>query len=227
MAALTAAIIGASVLGAAATVDAANKNAKAAKQTAATNAATIDKTQTANTELFKPYVDRGNAAGDAINKFLGLNGTTAQDKAFDTYKDSTGYKFQLQSGTDAIASNKAASGLLKSGATLKALNKYGQDVASTYTQNYLANLGNQQTAGLSAASGNASSNSNAAGMSVNNSNNALANQTQSTTDKANALTNLLGNAVSAYSYGKGQSSYGTASSSAGTRTASPWYTAQA
>lgn len=211
MAALTAAIIGASIVGAAATTNAANKNAKAAKQAAATNAATIDKTQTANTELFKPYVDRGNAAGAAINSFLGLNGTQAQDKAFDTYKDSTGYQFQMDSGTDAVNSNKAAQGLLKSGAAAKALTKYGQGVASTYTQNYLSNLGTQQTAGLSAAGNNAASNSNAAGMSVQNNNNALAGQTQATTDSANALTNLLGNAVSAYGYSKGQSSYKTAS----------------
>lgn len=211
MAALTAAIIGASVLGAAATTSAANKNAKAAKQAAATNAATIDKTQTANTALFKPYVGRGNAAGDAINSFLGLNGTTAQDKAFDAYKDSAGYKFTLEGGSDAIASNKAASGMLKSGSALKALNTYGQNTANTYTQNYLNNLSGQQTAGLSAASGNANSNSNAAGMAVNNNNNALQAQTQSTTDSTNALTNLLGNAVSAYGYSKGQSSYKTAS----------------
>jgi len=197
MAALTAAIIGASIVGAAATTNAANKNAKAAKQTAATNAATIDK-------------DRGNAAGTAINSFLGLNGTQSQDKAFDAYKDSTGYQFQMDSGTDAVNSNKAAMGLLKSGAAAKALTKYGQGVASTYTQNYLTNLGGQQSAGLSAAGSNAASNSSATGMNVNNNNNALAGQTQATTDSTNALTNLLGNAVSAYGYSKGQSSYKTA-----------------
>ena len=211
MAALTAAIIGASVLGAAATKSAADKNAKAATKAAATNAATIDKTQAANTELFKPTVDRGNKAGEAINSFLGLSGGADQSQAFDAYKKSTGYNFALKSGSDDIASNKAASGLLKSGATLKALNAYGQNTANTYTQNYLSNLSGQQSAGLTAAGNNAASNSNAAGMSVANTNNALNAQTQSNTDNANSLTNLLGNAVSAYGGYKGLSTYGSPS----------------
>lgn len=187
----------------------ANANKQAAGHTANVNAQTIADTKTENNALFAPTIARGDQAGSAINNFLGLNGSQPQSDAFDAYKGSTGYQFQLNSGSDAIASNRAASGLLKSGSTLKALNKYGQDVASTYTQNYLSDLGGQQSAGLGAAGNNAASNSSAAGMSVGNQNNLLANQTQARNDSSNALTNLVGNLVSAYSYGKGQSSYGT------------------
>lgn len=201
------AVVIAAGIGAAATVYASNKAASASKKAAAQNAATIDKTQAANNALYDPYIKRGNAAGDAINNFLGLNGTQGQDNAFDAYKKSTGYQFQIDSGSDAIASNKAAQGLLKSGSTLKGLTTYGQNVASTTTQNYLNNLSGQQGVGANAAGGNASSNSNAAGMQVANTNNALSNQTDSISATSNALTNLLGQASSAYNYSKGMSSY--------------------
>ncbi len=220
------AIIGAAVLGAGATMYSANANRQAAGHAANVNAQTIKDTQETNTSLFEPYTERGNKAGDAINDFLGLNGTQGQNEAFDNYKNSTGYQFQLKSGSDAINTNRAASGLLKSGATLKSLEKYGQNVANTYSQNYLSNLQGQQSAGLSAAGGNAASNSNAAGMSVNNQN-ALASQTiGANTDASNAFQNLLGNAVSAYGYGKGQSSYGSADGGAKQPSAamSPWKT---
>lgn len=68
--------------------------------------------------------------------------------AFDQYQNSTGHQFRLQSGSDAISSNRATSGLLKSGSTLKALTKYGQDVGTGDFNNYLSQLSGQQSAGL-------------------------------------------------------------------------------
>lgn len=76
--------------------------------------------------------------------------TTAQS-AFDQYENSTGHQFRLQTGSNAIASNKATSGLLKSGSALKALTQYGQDLGTQDFQGYLGNLQTQQGAGLSGA----------------------------------------------------------------------------
>lgn len=70
--------------------------------------------------------------------------------AFNNYKNSTGYNFQLDEGTNAIASNAAARGLLNSSATAKAMTKYGQNLASTTFNNYLAQLGGIGTAGQNA-----------------------------------------------------------------------------
>jgi hypothetical protein len=208
---LATAIIGSAIIGGAVATNAANQNRKAAEKAAATNAATIKETKTENTALLKPYSERGNAAGERLNAFLGLSGSQEQDRAFQRYQDSTGYQFQLKSGADAINSNLATKGLLKSGSALKSLTKYGQNVGNTYAQNYLGNLQTQQGVGLSAAGQNAATNSNAAGMSVNNQNALTGQQIQSNTDNGNALTNLLGNAVSAYGFTKGQSSYGSSS----------------
>jgi hypothetical protein len=61
--------------------------------------------------------------------------------AFDQYLNSTGYKFQLGQGQQAIASSAAAGGLLNSGATAKALEQYGQNLGSSYFSNYLGQLG--------------------------------------------------------------------------------------
>lgn len=199
----------AGVVGAVSSKNASDKANKAAKNAAAANAAAIQGTQTANNALYAPYEQRGNAAGDAINAFLGVGGGAAQAGAYDQYKQSTGYQSNMKAGSDAIASNRAAQGLLKSGATLKALTKFGQDTNANYTNSYLSALGNQQSAGLNAAQGNANSNSGLLNSSTNN-NNALANaQGQAAYNNANTINDLLGNAVSAYGSSKGQSSYGT------------------
>lgn len=209
--ALPLAIVGAAGLGYAATTTAANDAKKASETATSTNATTIANTQAANTAIEQPYEDRGNAAGNELNAFLGLDGTSGQDQAYSDYLNSTGEKFQLDQGSAAIDANASTSGLLKSGSTLKALDKYGQNVASTYSQNYLSDLATQQSAGAQAAGTNVSSNSAAAGANVANVNTGLQNTTAASTASTNALTNLLGQVTSAYGYSQGQSSYASGS----------------
>src|SRR5262245_17393683 len=50
---------------------------------------------------------------------------------------SPGYDFRMSEGTKAIDRSAAARGSLNSGATLKALDRYGQGVASDEYSNYL------------------------------------------------------------------------------------------
>lgn len=50
---------------------------------------------------------------------------------------SPGYDFRLKEGLNAIESSASARGNVLSGATLKALNRYGQDYASNEYQNFL------------------------------------------------------------------------------------------
>lgn len=66
-------------------------------------------------------------------------GVSAPD-AFQGYQGSTGYQFQLGQGLNAINSNAAAKGLMGSGGTAKALEQYGQNLASTTFNNYLTQL---------------------------------------------------------------------------------------
>jgi hypothetical protein len=94
---------------------------------------------------------------------LGLGGDAkAQQAAFDTWKNSTGFDFQLQTGADAVASNKATQGLLRSGSAAKSLTKFGQDLGSTYFGNYLNALSGQQQVGLTATGAMAGNNTGAA-----------------------------------------------------------------
>lgn len=66
-----------------------------------------------------------------------------------------GYQFQLQQGLNSVQGSAASSGMLNSGNVLTALNKYGQDYASTQLQNQElllaqlsgANVGSPGTAG--------------------------------------------------------------------------------
>lgn len=82
------------------------------------------------------------ATQNAIAGLLGTGGNAAQaQQAFNNYKNSVGYKFQLNQGAQAIDTNAATSGMLDSGATLKGLNAYGQNLASTTFNNYLGQLG--------------------------------------------------------------------------------------
>ncbi len=76
----------------------------------------------------------------------------AANDAFNIFKNSTGYQFRVNEGMNALNSGYAGSGLLQSGAALKALDDYRQNMASNEFGNYMAYLGNQQGVGLSAGS---------------------------------------------------------------------------
>ena len=98
------------------------------------------------------YVPAGGRANAAIESLLGVNGDpTAFNNAFANYRDSTGYNFQLGEGQRAITTNAAARGLLNSGGYAKAITKYGQNLAATTFDNYLAKLGGLSTQGLQGA----------------------------------------------------------------------------
>lgn len=78
--------------------------------------------------------------------------TEAARAAFDQFRNSTGYQFRLGQGMDAVNSGYAGAGTLKSGAAMKAINDYGQNMASGEFANYMGMLGNQQGVGFNAAS---------------------------------------------------------------------------
>lgn len=96
-------------------------------------------------------ISGGSAANDATQQLLGLKPlSSGTASAFDNYLKSTGYNFQLKSGSDAITTSNAAKGLLNSGGTLKALDEYGQNLGSNYFSNYLGQLGNVGSQGYNA-----------------------------------------------------------------------------
>lgn len=102
---------------------------------------------------YAPQVAQGGQASNALAGLLGVGGDPAAAQAgFQNYIGSTGYQFQLGEGQDAITNNAATTGLLNSGATLKATQKFGQQLAGNYFQQYLSQLGGLSELGQGAGS---------------------------------------------------------------------------
>ena len=104
-----------------------------------------------NSTQNQQYQANGTAANAAQSQLLGLTPITdSTQNGYNNYLNSTGYNFNLQQGTNAIASQGAASGLLNSGGTAKGLEAYGQNLGSQYFNNYLNQLGGVSAAGQQA-----------------------------------------------------------------------------
>lgn len=116
---------------------------------------------------------------------------------------SPGYQFRFDEGQRGINANRAASGMLQSGDTLKALTRYGQDYASNEYNTQLnqlfsvAGLGQTATGQGNALAGNYAS-------AVGQNNQAASNALQSSYGtQANAWNNALGTIGGIASYGLG------------------------
>ena len=104
----------------------------------------------------QPYTSAGTSALTAQQNLLGLNGaagTGAQQQAFDNFNNSTGYQFGLNQGLNAINSNAYANGNADSGATLKALQDRGSQLANQQFNQYYSDLNGLGSQGLSAYQG--------------------------------------------------------------------------
>jgi hypothetical protein len=103
-------------------------------------------------EIVNQSQDMSGQAMGLISGLLGLGGDqAAADKAFEQFKDSSGYQFRMDEGMGAITNSRAARGILNSGATSKELMKYGQNLASDEFSNYLGQVGGVVGQGLTSA----------------------------------------------------------------------------
>lgn len=103
-----------------------------------------------------PFAEGGGRANEAILGALGQGEPGAQDEAFQNFLGSTGFRSQLQAGSQAITGSAASRGLISSGATLKRQTQFGQNLAQGGFSNFLSQLGSVAGRGLSAAQGQAS-----------------------------------------------------------------------
>ena len=71
--------------------------------------------------------------------------------AFRTFLDNSDYGFQFQGGANKINSGYAGAGTLQSGAAMKGLERFRQNLQSGYRGEFLNALGNQQGVALTAA----------------------------------------------------------------------------
>ncbi len=168
-------------------------------------------TYESNKALIQPEIDRGSAAADALQGFLGLGGDPARiQSALQTYLGSTGYQFDRQQGLGAVEQSKAAEGLYNSGAAEKALAAYGAGLAQTYGQTYASDLASVAQTGAGAINA-------LTGAAANNANQQQSNNSAATSVgagagliSANAINTLIAQGLNAYALTRGQSSFATA-----------------
>lgn len=130
----------------------ANKQAKAATQAANTQLEASREATQVQKDMYDqtrkdlmPYANAGRSSLSQLMGQMGPNGYFNQTyDGQDIYSDPS-YQFRLNEGLDAVQSGAAAQGGLLSGATLKALQGYGQDMASQEYQNAYNRFNADQT----------------------------------------------------------------------------------
>jgi hypothetical protein len=170
--------IGAGVLGSVLSSKSQSKAAKTAANTqaqvASQNNALAANIYGQNREALSPFMARGNAAGNALNDMLGIGqpGTmqsfgdgdrflgspmagSANPGGMDPFRQfiqNSDYGFQFGEGANRINSGYAGAGTLQSGAAMKDMERFRQNLQSGYRGEFMNALGNQQGVGLSGAS---------------------------------------------------------------------------
>ena len=129
-----------------------NKQVKAAQNAANIQAAAADKSSQIQKDMFEqvrgdlnPYRTAGS---DALAQLMGKmqpNGFFNQTYQGQDIYDDPSYQFRVNQGNNAIQGGAAAQGGLLSGATLKALQNYGQEAASQEYQNAYNRFNADQT----------------------------------------------------------------------------------
>lgn len=129
----------------------AKKEAKAIKESTASQINYLTGNRDYQYNLNAPAISGGNSADARIQALLNLGGDAAGASAgFDAFRDSTGYQFRRDQGLDAINQHGFAGGTGMSGATLKAGERYGQNIASDEFLRYLQELGGVSATGANA-----------------------------------------------------------------------------
>lgn len=91
------------------------------------------------TSEYQPWTQNAGDIQGTLEGLLGIGGN--QQQAIDNFRNAPGYQSGLKEGIGAIDSSQTAHGLGQSGATLKALDQFGQDYADKGFNNYFTQLG--------------------------------------------------------------------------------------
>ena len=130
----------------------ANQQAKAAQNAAKTQAKAADKASQIQKDMFdqvrsdlNPYRTAGSDALAQLMGGMGQDGQFMKTYSGQDIYDDPSYQFRVNQGNNAIQGSAAAQGGLLSGATLKALQNYGQESASQEYQNAYNRFNADQT----------------------------------------------------------------------------------
>jgi hypothetical protein len=122
---------------AAATIGSSLLGASSARSAAKTQAASADRAAQLERDMFERNVELNapfrEAGVNALNKLVPL--TDYQNFGMDQFQADPGYAFRMSEGMKGLERSAAARGGLLSGATLKGIQRFGQDLASNEYQN--------------------------------------------------------------------------------------------
>jgi len=94
-------------------------------------------------ESLQPFSGVGTSALDQLALSLGLptsTGETPDGRDFSEFFKSPGFQFRLDEGVKAVERSAASRGLLQSGAGIKAVQRFGEGLASSEFNNYFNQL---------------------------------------------------------------------------------------
>lgn len=194
-----AAVVGAAVIGAGATMIAGSKAAKAQKNAANAQIAYAERRDEQTRTDYAPWRQVGASALDRLAGEYGLNGQPASSQ----FTTSPGYEFRRDEGIKAVERSAASRGLLGSGAAVKAVERFAEGNAASEYGDYWNRL-----SGL-AGTGQAATNSTAqAGMGytsmINNATQQAGNaRASSYANTGSAINTGINNVLSAYLYSRG------------------------
>lgn len=141
-----------SALAASSTKKAANTAAASADRTATMNNALAREIYGKNEGYLAPYVQSGLQPNALMAGAMGYGDQGAYRDAFKNFLSNSDYAFQAQQGGNAVNSGYAGAGVLQSGAAMKGMEDYRQNLQSGYRGEFNSLLANQQALGLGAGS---------------------------------------------------------------------------
>jgi hypothetical protein len=206
---LIAAVLGASVIGAGASIIGGNKAAKAQKQAADASVAESRRQYDQSRADMAPWLQTGGGALALLARLYGIappDGFPAganDNQPYGGFFTSPGYQFRLNQGVQAVERSAAARGLLRSGAAAKAIQRYGEGLAASEYDSYANRLAQIAGFGQNAANTNAATGATATNnitQALMASGNARASSYANT---ASSINTGLNNILSAYLYRAG------------------------
>jgi hypothetical protein len=186
--AVSAVTVGGALIGSASSRQAASQQADAADRATAAQQAAAEQ-QRAD---LAPWRNTGELANNKISQMLGLTGSSSFTS------DDPSYAFRFSEGQKAVDNGAASRGMSLSGGALKALSKYGQDMASTEYNNSFNRYKSVSDSGQSAAAGQGAASANLGNSTANNLMEAGNAQAAGTMGTANAWSSAIGSGVSNY-----------------------------
>jgi len=131
---------------------AAKTAAQAQTQNTASNNALAQNIYNQNSAVLAPYVQSGRQPNALLAGAMGYGDEPQYRNAFKSFIENSDYGFKFGEGANALNSGYAGAGTLQSGAAMRDLERFRQDLQSGYRGEFNNLLANQQAVGLGAAS---------------------------------------------------------------------------